>query len=119
MTARDDAARRYSEDRRRGFVVRSHTKFKRPDGRDHSHTTWWYGPNHGWGTTFGGLDYSVEVFPSRQAANAAIAQYRGHSAHRLVIDTLAEARRIRDAVAAERARRQEAAPSQQPATTTP
>lgn len=30
--------------------------------------TWWFGPDHSWGRTFGPLDYSVEVYPTRKWA---------------------------------------------------
>lgn len=33
--------------------------------------SYWYGPDHGWGQTWGGLDYSVAVFPTRKAAEVA------------------------------------------------
>lgn len=54
----------------RGFVVaRAGTV---PSGREH--TSWWYGPDHGWGTTSGPLDRSVALFASRAGARLAIQQ---------------------------------------------
>lgn len=35
-----------------------------------THVSWWYGPQHGWGTTSGPLDYSVAVFPTKKEAVA-------------------------------------------------
>lgn len=56
----------------RGFVVRG--RFATPakgDRPEREHWSWWYGPDHGWGTTWGPLDYSVHVFASRPAARTA------------------------------------------------
>jgi hypothetical protein len=38
------------------------------------HVGWWYGPDHGWGTTSGGLDYSVALWDTKREAVAAIRQ---------------------------------------------
>lgn len=79
--------RHYDDDLTRGFVVRYITRAV--GGRPYS--AWWMGPKHGFGTTFGGLDYSTAVFPSRAAAEHAISSgYRGGSA--LTIQTVKEAR---------------------------
>lgn len=51
-----------------GWVMRDETTLTKT-GR--VHVSYWYGPNHGWGRTFGGLDYSVAVFPTRKAAEQA------------------------------------------------
>lgn len=68
----------------RGFVVRG--QFPTPS----EYYAWWYGPDHGWGTTWGGLDYSVHVFATRREATAAVrAQGLGH--RRPIVETVQEA----------------------------
>lgn len=88
--------RRYSEDATRGFVVRSsHVLTSKKTGKPTSHTSWWYGPGHGFGTTFGTLDYCVALFPSRKAAEDAIRTgYHGATPGRLIVETVKEARGI-------------------------
>lgn len=44
-----------------GFVV-----WKMHSGSDHR--AYWYGPDSGWGTTYGPLDYSVRVFATEAGA---------------------------------------------------
>lgn len=49
-------------------------------------TTYWYGPDHGWGTTSGGRDdYAVATFTSRNAAEAKRRGYKIVSASRSVV----------------------------------
>lgn len=61
-------ARRY-EPGTRGFVVQhDHAGVQFPGQVLHS---WWYGADRAWPNTWGGLDYSVAVFPSRPAARKA------------------------------------------------
>lgn len=55
-----------------GFVIASARTFtSNATGEDVTHTSYWYGPRHGWGTTYGGLGYSTAVFASRPAAKRA------------------------------------------------
>lgn len=57
----------------RGFVVRGRFVIPGKNGApDHEHHSWWYGPDHGWATTWGRLDYSVHVFATRTSARAAL-----------------------------------------------
>lgn len=62
----------------------------RPGGRDI--VTYWFGPNHGWGTTSGPRD-SAAVFPHRVAAEDAL---------RSVFGSVAAARRRGYKVVADR-----------------
>jgi hypothetical protein len=49
----------------KGWVVRS-------TNPSTGHVSWWYGPDRGWGTTYGPLDHSVAVWRTkREATNAA------------------------------------------------
>lgn len=97
---------RYSDDLRRGFVVRHTVNY--PATKDRSGwtlTTWWYGPGHGFGTTFGGLDPCVAVYPSRVAARRAVdTGYLGAQPDRLVVESVSEARSIAAAQVARRER---------------
>lgn len=97
---------RYSEDLRRGFVVRHTSNYTATSDRPAmTLTTWWYGPGHGFGTTFGGLDHCVAVFPSRIAAQRAIDDgYYGTNGTRLVVESVSEARAIAAAQLARRKR---------------
>lgn len=98
----------YTDDLERGFVVRSAITYP-PDGEypypsGGTHHSWWYGPTRGFGTTWGGLDFSVAVFPSRVAAERAIASYAGAPANpaagrRHHVETVKEARALRDRLA--------------------
>ena len=57
-----------------GWVIRSEAVVD--NGK--KHVSWWYGPDHGWGTTWGGLDYSVRVWRlRRQALDAFRSGYGG------------------------------------------
>jgi hypothetical protein len=40
------------------------------------HVSWWYGPDRGWGTTSGPLDYSVAVWNTKREATAAARRLR-------------------------------------------
>lgn len=59
-----------------GWVVESRRSLpptsKIPEPR--LHVSWWYGPDHGWGTTWGPLDPSVRVFATFGDATAAAAR---------------------------------------------
>lgn len=66
---------------RRGFQVKCVRSY--PDGWEL--VTWWYGPDHGWGTTSGSReDSTVALFTSRLATENAL---------RTVFRTMAEAKR--------------------------
>lgn len=39
----------------------------RPGTNDRIRVSWWYGPDHGWGTTSGPLEYSTAVFATKAA----------------------------------------------------
>lgn len=55
-----------------GFVVASKVELtSKATGEPVTHTSYWYGPDHGFGTTYGGLGYSTRVFASRPAAKRA------------------------------------------------
>lgn len=94
----------------KGWVVRTTRTYK-----DHTHTAWWFGPHHGWGTTSGGLDYSVAVFPTKKEATAVARRYgvRGATVERVadaVAFEIAECdRRKEDVLASDRPDRQEIA----------
>lgn len=51
-----------------GWVLRDEVRYPAPRGL---HVSWWYGPDHGFGTTYGSLGYSTAVFPTRLAAEEA------------------------------------------------
>jgi len=57
-----------------GWVVRNTTQIG-----NSFHHSWWYGPKHGWGTTSGPLDYSVEVFRTKREATEALRSVYGRS----------------------------------------
>lgn len=67
------------------------------------HVSWWYGPDHGWGVTYGTLSYSVAVFPTRKAAEQAYQSVyvtdgtmrRGRGRAQRVADAEAEAQTTR------------------------
>jgi hypothetical protein len=67
---------RYDATIKRGYVV-AHD-FERADGL--RATTYWYGPDHMWGTTSGALSEAL-VWPTRQAAmEALLSVYRTRAA---------------------------------------
>lgn len=53
------------------WVMRDERLLTRRDRTEAPHVSWWYGPDHGWGSTFGPLDFCVAKFPTRKAAEAA------------------------------------------------
>lgn len=61
------------------YVVRvDHTYPDKDGGEPRTLTTYWFGPDHGWGTTSGGrTDYAVVTFPSRLAAENALRKVYG------------------------------------------
>lgn len=62
------ASRKFDPTDPTGFVVRSTVIY---DGSDHESVSYWYGPDNGWGTTWGGLDGSVAVWPTKALAELA------------------------------------------------
>jgi hypothetical protein len=67
------------------YVVRADRTVPARDGGTVEMSHYWYGPDHGWGTTSGArADYAVATFPSRLAAENAL---------RKVYGTVAEAKR--------------------------
>lgn len=74
-----------------GWVVRN--SFDLWDGTRHvPFVSWWYGPDHAYGTTSGALDYSVAVFPTKRAAADAVRSTFGRLvASRHTIERVAEA----------------------------
>ena len=102
MTKQVPKERRYQSSLRRGWVVRSTARVKRKDGREGILTSWWYGPRHGFSTTWGPLDYSVAVFATKEAAQDAVARgYFGGSTG-FAFETVSEARKIEEAAARRR-----------------
>lgn len=64
----------YSEDLTSGFLVEIRSKFIPKNGPqvEVESVSFWYGPNHGWGTTSGDLDYSVRVWNSKTKVELAM-----------------------------------------------
>lgn len=55
-----------------GWVVESRHMLTGKDGVAREHITYWYGPDHGFGTTSGALESSAPVWPTRKAAEQAL-----------------------------------------------
>lgn len=86
MTYDGSAHVRYTDELASGYVVTI-----RHD--DSPHDSYWYGPSHMYGTTFGVLDHRIAVFDSKvKARNAIRTGYRGSSPSRLKIATLESVR---------------------------
>lgn len=53
------------------WVMRDARPITRRDGTEVPHVSWWYGPDHGFGRSFGPLDFCVEKFSTRKEAETA------------------------------------------------
>lgn len=76
MTTRERSrvSMRYNGSLTIGWVIRSEL---RPPVVRRAFATWWYGPDHGFGTTYGPLDSSVRVWPTRDGAEKAAREVYG------------------------------------------
>jgi hypothetical protein len=61
-----------------GWLVKARYSGTRKDGTPFEHFTYWYGPDHGWGTTSGPLDYSAAWFRTKADAEAALRSVYGN-----------------------------------------
>lgn len=65
-------------------MIEDRRQVQRRDGGRFEHVAWWYGPEHGWGNTWGPLDGSVVVFElyghALEAAGS-VGLALGHSKH--------------------------------------
>lgn len=70
----------YDPDNPKGWVVRSEADYPRKDGGTRTHVSWWFGPDHGFGNTWGSLwldrerwphTLEVAVWPTKKAATEA------------------------------------------------
>lgn len=93
-----------------GWIIRSVAEISRLDGSTREHVSWWYGPTHGWGTTYGSIlgrrwirgrgekgafqqDSCVAVFATRKEAEQTFRSVYGRMTSRY------EAQRVEDAIA--------------------
>jgi hypothetical protein len=82
----------YSEDLTSGFLVEVRNRFiprnapKDSVGVEVESLSFWYGPNHGWGTTTGPLDSSVRVWDSKTKVELALKRSPGRPRRTKIVD---------------------------------